>query len=71
MMFPREGGLSLHGGLPALQLSQVQQLYEEARRAAQQLKRKCQQLTCELEDTRVLMENQQSRNHELEKKQKK
>uniref|UniRef100_A0A670ZYM7 Myosin motor domain-containing protein n=1 Tax=Pseudonaja textilis TaxID=8673 RepID=A0A670ZYM7_PSETE len=52
-------------------LSQAQQLYEEARRSAQQLKRKCQQLTCELEDTRVLMENQQSRNHELEKKQKK
>ncbi|XP_026541266.1 unconventional myosin-XVIIIb [Notechis scutatus] len=52
-------------------LSQAQQLYEEARRSAQQLKRKCQQLTCELEDTRVLMENQQSRSHELEKKQKK
>ncbi|KAG8145951.1 hypothetical protein E2320_012388 [Naja naja] len=64
-------GWALHGGLPALQLSQAQQLYEEARRSAQQLKRKCQQLTCELEDTRVLMENQQSRNHELEKKQKK
>lgn len=54
-----------------MQLSQVQQLYGEARRTAQQLKRKCKQLTCELEDTRVLMENQQSRNHELEKKQKK
>ncbi|KAM3826243.1 unconventional myosin-XVIIIb [Vipera latastei] len=52
-------------------LSQVQQLYGEARRTAQQLKRKCKQLTCELEDTRVLVENQQSRNHELEKKQKK
>ncbi|XP_039218569.1 unconventional myosin-XVIIIb isoform X2 [Crotalus tigris] len=52
-------------------LSQVQQLYGEARRTAQQLKRKCKQLTCELEDTRVLMENQQIRNHELEKKQKK
>ncbi|XP_070618119.1 LOW QUALITY PROTEIN: unconventional myosin-XVIIIb [Erythrolamprus reginae] len=52
-------------------LSQVQQLYEGARRAAQQLKRKCRQLTGELEDARVLMDNQQSRHHELEKKQKK
>lgn len=38
---------------------------------AHQLKRKCHHLTCDLEDTRVLLENQQSRNHELEKKQKK
>ncbi|XP_015744230.1 unconventional myosin-XVIIIb [Python bivittatus] len=52
-------------------LSQVQQLYEGARRTAQQLKRKCKQLACDLEDARVLTENQQSRSHELEKKQKK
>ncbi|XP_061459502.1 unconventional myosin-XVIIIb isoform X2 [Rhineura floridana] len=52
-------------------LSEAQKAYEGARRTAQQLKRKCKQLTCDLEDTRVLMENQQSRNHELEKKQKK
>ncbi|XP_063000028.1 unconventional myosin-XVIIIb [Elgaria multicarinata webbii] len=52
-------------------LSEAQKAYEGARRTAQQMKRKCKQLTCDLEDTRVLMENQQSRNHELEKKQKK
>ncbi|XP_063171538.1 unconventional myosin-XVIIIb [Candoia aspera] len=51
--------------------SEAQQLYEEARRTARRLKQKCKQLTCELDDARVLMENQQSRNHELEKKQQK
>lgn len=38
---------------------------------AQQLKRKCYHLTSDLQDTHFLLENQQSRNHELEKKQKK
>uniref|UniRef100_A0A8I4A376 Myosin XVIIIB n=1 Tax=Callithrix jacchus TaxID=9483 RepID=A0A8I4A376_CALJA len=52
-------------------LGELQSAYEGARKMAQQLKRKCHHLTCDLEDTRVLLENQQSRNHELEKKQKK
>ncbi|XP_077776126.1 unconventional myosin-XVIIIb isoform X4 [Podarcis muralis] len=52
-------------------LGEAQKAYEGARRTAQRLKRKCKQLTCDLGDTRVLMESQQSRNHELEKKQKK
>ncbi|XP_053136129.1 unconventional myosin-XVIIIb isoform X2 [Hemicordylus capensis] len=52
-------------------LSEAQKAYEGARRTAQPLKRKCKQLLCDLEDTRVLMESQQGRNHDLEKKQKK
>uniref|UniRef100_A0A8C9P0Q3 Myosin XVIIIB n=1 Tax=Spermophilus dauricus TaxID=99837 RepID=A0A8C9P0Q3_SPEDA len=52
-------------------LTELQSAYEEARKTAHQLKRKCHHLTWDLEDTRVLLENQQSRNHELEKKQKK
>ncbi|XP_040859528.1 unconventional myosin-XVIIIb [Ochotona curzoniae] len=52
-------------------LGELQGAYEGAKMTAQQLKRKCHRLTCDLEDTRVLLENQQSRNHELEKKQKK
>ncbi|XP_033030433.1 unconventional myosin-XVIIIb [Lacerta agilis] len=52
-------------------LGEAQKAYEGARQTAQRLKRKCKQLTCDLGDTRVLMEIQQSRNHELEKKQKK
>ncbi|XP_069476372.1 unconventional myosin-XVIIIb [Ambystoma mexicanum] len=52
-------------------LSSVQSAYEEAKRTAQHSKRKCKHLTSDLEDTRVLMESQQSRNHELEKKQRK
>ncbi|KAJ7309889.1 hypothetical protein JRQ81_007965 [Phrynocephalus forsythii] len=54
-----------------LQLRDAQKACEGARRSVQQLARKCKQLTGDLEDTRVLMESQQSRNHELEKKQKK
>ncbi|XP_005636424.2 unconventional myosin-XVIIIb isoform X1 [Canis lupus familiaris] len=50
---------------------ELQSAYEEAKRTAHQLKRKCHYLTCDLEDTRLQLENQQSRNHELEKKQKK
>ncbi|KAM7051716.1 unconventional myosin-XVIIIb [Molossus nigricans] len=53
------------------QLGELQSAYEEAKRVAHQLKRKCHRLTCDLEDTRFLLENQQSRNHELEKKQNK
>ncbi|XP_069606714.1 unconventional myosin-XVIIIb [Ranitomeya imitator] len=52
-------------------LSDLQSAYENARRAAQQARRKCKHLTSDLEDTRVLMENQQIRNHELEKRQRK
>ncbi|XP_066871490.1 unconventional myosin-XVIIIb isoform X2 [Kogia breviceps] len=52
-------------------LGELQSAYEGARRMAQQLKRKCHHLTCDLQDTHFLLENQQSRNHELEKKQKK
>ncbi|XP_077016812.1 unconventional myosin-XVIIIb isoform X2 [Tamandua tetradactyla] len=52
-------------------LRELQTAYEGAKKTAHQLKRKCRSLTCDLEDTRVLLENQQSRNHELEKKQKK
>nr|XP_012611991.1 unconventional myosin-XVIIIb [Microcebus murinus] len=51
--------------------SELQSAYEGAKKTAHQLKRKSHHLTCDLEDTRVLLENQQSRNHELEKKQKK
>lgn len=35
----------------------------------QQLKKKCQRLTAELQDTKLHLEGQQVRNHELEKKQ--
>ncbi|KAM9330816.1 unconventional myosin-XVIIIb [Gastrophryne carolinensis] len=52
-------------------LNNLQSAYEGARRAAQQAARKCKHLTSDLEDTRVLMENQQIRNHELEKRQRK
>ncbi|XP_004690910.1 PREDICTED: unconventional myosin-XVIIIb [Condylura cristata] len=50
---------------------ELQHAYEDTKMAAHQLKRKCRHLTCELEDTRLQLESQQSRNHELEKKQKK
>ncbi|KAI6076231.1 Unconventional myosin-XVIIIb [Aix galericulata] len=40
-------------------------------KATQQLRRRCRRLACELEDARALAESQQSRNHELEKRQKK
>lgn len=53
------------------QLGDLQRAYEGAKKTAHQLKRKCHHLTWDLEDTRVLLENQQSRNHELEKRQKK
>ncbi|XP_057602671.1 unconventional myosin-XVIIIb [Hippopotamus amphibius kiboko] len=52
-------------------LGELQSAYEGVKKMAQQLKRKCHHLTCDLEDTRFLLESQQSRNHELEKKQKK
>lgn len=56
---------------PCLQLSEAQAACEAARKASQQLRRRCRRLVCELEDARVLAESQQSRSHELEKRQKK
>ncbi|XP_062445731.1 unconventional myosin-XVIIIb [Rhea pennata] len=52
-------------------LGEVQAAYDAAKKAAQQMKRKCKRLACDLEDTQMLTESQQSRSHELEKKQKK
>ncbi|KAF1455432.1 Unconventional myosin-XVIIIb, partial [Spheniscus demersus] len=52
-------------------LSEVQAVCEAAKKVSQQLRRRCRQLACELEDARVLAESQQSRSHELEKRQKK
>ncbi|XP_069788781.1 unconventional myosin-XVIIIb-like isoform X2 [Narcine bancroftii] len=51
-------------------LSDLQGSYESAKRDVQQLRRKGKRLSTDLEDTKVLMESQQCRNHELEKKQK-
>ncbi|XP_014109148.1 PREDICTED: unconventional myosin-XVIIIb [Pseudopodoces humilis] len=52
-------------------LGEAQAACQAARDGAQRLRRRCQRLACELEDARVLAENQQSRSHELEKRQKK
>nr|XP_046149903.1 unconventional myosin-XVIIIa-like isoform X5 [Oncorhynchus gorbuscha] len=52
-------------------LSDLQADSEEVQRTAQQLKKKCQRLTAELQDTKLHLEGQQSRNHDLEKKQRK
>ncbi|XP_036417397.1 unconventional myosin-XVIIIa isoform X8 [Colossoma macropomum] len=52
-------------------LTDLQADNDEMQRVAQQLKKKCQRLTAELQDTKLHLEGQQSRNHELEKKQRK
>ncbi|KAG1951677.1 unconventional myosin-XVIIIa [Pimephales promelas] len=52
-------------------LTDLQADNEEVQRVAQQLKKKCQRLTAELQDTKLHLEGQQSRNHDLEKKQRK
>ncbi|XP_054700668.1 unconventional myosin-XVIIIb [Grus americana] len=52
-------------------LGEVQAACEAAKKVSQQLRRRCRRLACELEDARVLTESQQSRSHELEKRQKK
>ncbi|KAL4647202.1 unconventional myosin-XVIIIa isoform X8 [Arapaima gigas] len=52
-------------------LADLQADGEEVQRTMQQLKKKCQRLTAELQDTKLHLEGQQSRNHELEKKQRK
>ncbi|XP_048970784.1 unconventional myosin-XVIIIa isoform X18 [Canis lupus baileyi] len=50
-------------------LGDLQADIDESQRALQQLKKKCQRLTAELQDTKLHLEGQQVRNHELEKKQ--
>nr|XP_020818939.1 unconventional myosin-XVIIIa isoform X13 [Phascolarctos cinereus] len=50
-------------------LADLQADSDESQRAQQQLKKKCQRLTAELQDTRLHLEGQQVRSHELEKKQ--
>ncbi|NXC36932.1 MY18B protein, partial [Campylorhamphus procurvoides] len=58
-------------GCPSPQLGAAQAACEAAKQVSQQLRRRCRRLSCELEDARVLAESQQSRSHELEKRQKK
>lgn len=53
------------------QITDLQADNEESQRNIQQLKKKTQRLTSELQDTKLHMESQQSRNHDLEKKQRK
>ncbi|TKS81517.1 Unconventional myosin-XVIIIa [Collichthys lucidus] len=52
-------------------ISDLQADNEESQRNIQQLKKKSQRLTAELQDTKLHLEGQQSRNHDLEKKQRK
>ncbi|XP_053278313.1 unconventional myosin-XVIIIa isoform X3 [Pleuronectes platessa] len=52
-------------------ISDMQADNEESQRNVQQLKKKTQRLTAELQDTKLHLEGQQSRNHDLEKKQRK
>lgn len=54
-----------------MQISDLEADYEESQRNIQQLKKKAQRLTAELQDTKLHLEGQQSRNHDLEKKQRK
>lgn len=54
-----------------MQISDLQADNEESQRNIQQLKKKAQRLTAELQDTKLHLEGQQSRNHDLEKKQRK
>ncbi|CAM4665743.1 unnamed protein product [Lepidochelys olivacea] len=50
-------------------LADLQADQEECQRALHQLKKKCQRLTAELQDTKLHLEGHQGRSHELEKKQ--
>ncbi|KAI2659635.1 Unconventional myosin-XVIIIa [Labeo rohita] len=52
-------------------LADLQADQEESQRSVQQLKKKCQRLAAELQDTKLHLENQEGRNHELERKQRK
>lgn len=54
-----------------LQLADLQTDNEDVQRSVQQLKKKCQKVTSELQDTKLHLEGLQSRNHDLEKKQRK
>uniref|UniRef100_A0A8C7WGX4 Myosin XVIIIAa n=1 Tax=Oncorhynchus mykiss TaxID=8022 RepID=A0A8C7WGX4_ONCMY len=52
-------------------LTDLQADNDEVQRSVQLLKKKCSRLTAELQDTKLHLEGQQSRNHDLEKKQRK
>nr|XP_033952988.1 unconventional myosin-XVIIIa isoform X7 [Pseudochaenichthys georgianus] len=52
-------------------ISDLQADSEESQRNIQQLKKKTQRMTSELQDTKLHLEGQQSHNHDLEKKQRK
>ncbi|KAM3600864.1 uncharacterized protein V6R79_003893 [Siganus canaliculatus] len=52
-------------------LADLQTDSEDVQRSVQQLKKKCQKMTAELQDTKLHVEGLQSRNHDLEKKQRK
>jgi len=54
-----------------LQLADLQTDNEDVQRSVQLLKKKCQKMTAELQDTKLHLEGLQSRNHDLEKKQRK
>lgn len=54
-----------------LQMADLQTDNEDVQRSVQQLKKKCQKMTAELQDTKLHLEGLQSRNHDLEKKQRK
>lgn len=54
-----------------LQLADLQTDNEDVQRSVQQLKKKSQKLMTELQDTKRHLEGLQSRNHDLEKKQRK
>ena len=54
-----------------LQMAELQTDNEDVQRSVQQLKKKCQKLTAELQDTKLHLEGLQSRNYDLEKKQRK
>uniref|UniRef100_H2TRU4 Myosin XVIIIA n=1 Tax=Takifugu rubripes TaxID=31033 RepID=H2TRU4_TAKRU len=52
-------------------LADAQADNEDMQRSVQQLKKKCKKLTAELQDTKLHLEGLHSRNHDLEKKQRK
>ncbi|NXK92676.1 MY18B protein, partial [Formicarius rufipectus] len=59
------------GTRTGLEQKATQAACSAARQVSQRLRRRCGRLSCELEDARVLAETQQSRSHELDKRQKK
>lgn len=71
--FKSGASFHLHASIISLsvQFADLQADQEETQRSLQQAKKKCQRLMAELQDTKLHLENQQSRNHELEKKQRK